>query len=74
MSNAKPSRSRSSSGYSSGRRKGLKAVRCEYCEKKTRRPLYVNVDEGDGCFSTPICQRCLKQRGWVDGQFIDGPV
>ncbi len=59
-------------GGPSGRRKGLKAVRCEYCQKKTRRPLTVNVNEGDGCFSTPICQRCLRARGWKDGQFIQG--
>jgi len=64
----------------SGRRKGLKGVRCEYCKKKTRRPLHVNVDyggsgrvSGDGCCRSPICQRCLKARGWVDEQFIDGP-
>ncbi len=56
----------------SGRRKGLKAVRCKYCQKKTRRPLHINVNLGEDCWRSPICQRCLKARGWVDEQFIEG--
>ncbi len=56
----------------SGRRKGLKAVKCDYCGKKTRRPNHVNVNEGDGCWRTPICQRCLRARGWTDEQWVEG--
>lgn len=58
----------------SGRRKGLRAVKCEYCGKKTRRPLHVNEHLGGNRWRTAICQRYLRQRGWVEGQFIDGPV
>ncbi len=40
---------------------------------KTRRPLHVNDDMGDGCWRRVICKKCLKARGWVDEQFIEGP-
>ena len=54
------------------RKKRARTTQCAFCPKKTRRPDWVNLNQGDGCFHTPVCRACMKRRGWNSEHQGDG--